>query len=188
MPQRLLVVLLLASPAAARAGPPDFDRDVAPLLAARCLDCHRGPKPKGGLDLSRKAGVLGGDGPVVVPGKPDESELWNRVAAEEMPPKKPLSDAEKRVLREWIAGGAKWGTDPIDPFRFTTPTRAGYDWWSLRPLKRPAVPEAVNRQPPPNPIDAFILAKLADKGLSPSQPADRHTLIRRVTFDLTGLP
>jgi hypothetical protein len=189
MPQRLLVVLLVVLPATARAAPPDFDREVAPLLAARCLDCHRGPKPKGGLDLSRKAGVLGGDAPAVVPGKPDESELWNRIATDEMPPKKPLSEGEKRVLREWIAGGAKWGTDPIDPFRFTTPTRAGYDWWSLRTLNRPPVPDVPHPRPRTlNPIDAFVLAKLGDKGLSLSPPADRRTLIRRVAFDLTGLP
>ncbi|MDB5311960.1 MAG: Planctomycete cytochrome, partial [Gemmataceae bacterium] len=192
MTRRLLVpFVLLVLPAALRAAPPDFDRQIAPLLAAHCLDCHRGPKPKGDLDLSRKAAVLG-DGKTtgaVVAGKPGESTLWERVAAGEMPPKKPLPEAEKKLLKEWIEGGAKWGTDPLDPFRFTTATRAGFDWWALQPVKRPAVPETRAAKPDGrNEIDRFVLAKLGEKGLTPSPPADRRTLIRRVTFDLTGLP
>ena len=182
MPRRLLIVALFLSPTFAVAAPPDFDKQIAPLLAARCLDCHRGAKPKGDLDLTRKAGVLGGDTPGVVPGKPDESELWKRIAANEMPPKKPLTDSEKQLLKEWIAGGAKWGSDPIDPFRFSTSSRAGYDWWSLQPIKRAAVPAGRDA------IDFFIQAKLSDRALSLSPPADKRTLIRRVTFDLTGLP
>jgi hypothetical protein len=176
-PLAILAVLLLAS--VAGAAPPDFDRQIAPLLASHCLDCHSGAKPKGKLDLSRKAGTA----EVVVAGKPADSPLWLRVSAGEMPPKKPLPDAEQRLLKEWIEGGAKWGSDPIDPFRFTTSTRAGYDWWALQPIKRPAVPKAAA-----NPIDAFILAKLSDNGLSLSPEADRRTLIRRVYFDLIGLP
>src|SRR5947209_13396514 len=84
---------------------PDFDRDVAPLLAERCLECHRGAKPKGGLDLSAvKTARAGGDsGEAIVPGKPADSLLWQRVEADEMPPKKPLPAAEKDVLRRWIA-------------------------------------------------------------------------------------
>ena len=103
---------------------PDFDRDIAPILASHCLDCHRGAKPKGDLDLSKKDAVLGKDGSVV-PGKLAESSLWERVASDEMPPKKPLAAAEKKLLKEWIEAGAKWGTDPIDPFRITTNTGAG---------------------------------------------------------------
>ena len=183
MPRPALGLVLVALlPTALAAAPPDFDREVAPVLAARCLDCHSGPKAKGKLDLSRKAGALAGDAPAVVPGKPDESELWKRVDAGEMPPKKPLPDAERKLLRDWIAAGAKWGTDPVDPFRFTSASRAGYDWWALRPLVRPAVPGTT-----PNPIDAFVQAKLRDKGLSPSPPADKRTLLRRVYHDLTGL-
>ncbi|HEX4609150.1 MAG TPA: DUF1549 domain-containing protein, partial [Urbifossiella sp.] len=170
----------LLAPAAA-AAPPDFDTVVAPLFASRCLDCHRGPAAKGGLDLSRRDAVTGKDG-AVVPGKLADSSLWERVAAGDMPPKKGLAAAERAVLKEWIEAGAKWGSDPIDPFRFTTATRAGYDWWALRPVARPKVPEFRN------PIDAFIHAKLREKGLSPSPPADRPTLIRRLAFDLTGLP
>ncbi|MBX9579454.1 MAG: DUF1549 domain-containing protein, partial [Gemmataceae bacterium] len=160
------------------AAPPDFDRQVAPVLASHCLPCHSGPKPKGDLDLSRKAGASA----AVVAGKPDDSTLWQRVAAGEMPPKKPLPEADRAVLKTWIESGAGWGTDPIDPFRFTTATRAGLDWWSLQPVKRPAVPRTRN------PIDHFVQDKLGDRGLSPSPPADKRTLLRRVTFDLIGLP
>ncbi|MBI3865125.1 MAG: DUF1549 domain-containing protein, partial [Planctomycetia bacterium] len=87
-----------------------------------------------------------------------------------------------------IAGGAKWGTDPIDPFRFTTELRAGYDWWSLQPVKRPALPEVSHKAWVRNPIDRFVLTGLAAKGLEPSRAADKRVLIRRLSFDLLGLP
>jgi hypothetical protein len=161
---------------AARDATQDFDRSIAPLLARRCLDCHSGPKPKGKLDLSRQAGaakVLGG-------------RFWEQVGDDEMPPKKPLPAAEKKLLREWIARGAPWGSDPIDPFRFTTAERAGYDWWALRPLETPALP--VPRRPARHPIDAFVLERLEAAKLEPSPPAERRALIRRLSFDLLGLP
>ncbi len=183
MPRLLALVALLVLTSRAPAAPPDFDKQIAPILASHCLDCHSGAKPKGKLDLSHKAGASA----AVVAGKPAASSLWERVAAGEMPPKKPLPDAEQKLLKEWIESGAKWGTDPIDPFRFTTSTRAGYDWWALQPIKRPPVP--VSREKASvNPLDNFVLAKLSDKGLSLSPEADRRTLIRRLYFDLTGLP
>jgi hypothetical protein len=166
---------------------PDFDRQIAPLLANRCLDCHSGHDPKGKLDLSTAAGVLRGgeSGPAIAAGKPDESPLWERVSAGDMPPQKPLPDSERALLKTWIESGAKWGDGPIDPYRFSTATRAGYDWWSLQPVR--------TSQPPAEPatdtpIDAFLLAKLRQHGLDFSPPADRRTLIRRLSFDLIGLP
>ncbi|HZL91732.1 MAG TPA: DUF1553 domain-containing protein [Pirellulaceae bacterium] len=172
---------------------PEFDRDVAPILATRCLDCHNSADKKGNLDLSRAdSAKAGGDsGAVLVAGKPDDSFLWQRIDAEEMPPKKPLPAKEREVLKSWIASGAKWGTSPIDPYRFTTASRAGYDWWSLQKLVRPKEPGVTNQESgvnSHNAIDAFIFAKLGEKGLTPSPLADKRTLIRRVTFDLTGLP
>ena len=177
-------MLLLADAAAGDA--PDFDRDIAPILASRCLDCHSSAEKKGGLNLSQvDSATAGGDsGAAIVAGKPDESYLWQRIDAEEMPPKKPLPAKERDVLKAWIAAGAKWGTSPIDPFRFTTTARGGYDWWSLQKLVRSEAP-GVRGQ---NAIDAFVRAKLIDKGLTFSPPADKRTLLRRVTFDLTGLP
>src|SRR3954470_9524332 len=102
-----LIALLVAAPLLT-AAPPNFDTEVAGLLVRRCAECHSGADPKGGLDLTRKADVLAADGPVV-PGKPDASKLWELVAAGKMPPKNPLPVAEKALLREWIAGGARWG-------------------------------------------------------------------------------
>ena len=115
----LPAVLFFATAASAA---PDFDRQIAPLLAARCAACHSGDDAKGDLDLTRKAAVVG---KAVVPGKLADSSLWQRVEAGEMPPKGGLPAAEKALLKEWIASGAGWGTDPIDPYSVTTSTRAG---------------------------------------------------------------
>src|SRR5262245_28802946 len=100
----------------------DFDSSIAPLFARRCLDCHGGARPKGGLNLETRAGVLKGGktNVAVTPGNPQESLLWEHVQSGHMPPKKPLPESEKVLLKDWIARGAPWGTDPIDPFRFTT--------------------------------------------------------------------
>src|SRR5262245_62124125 len=175
---------LLAALAVLPAATPTFDRDVAPLLVHRCLDCHSGAKPKGGLDLSRQKparAALAGD-------KPDATPLWQRVRDDEMPPKKPLSASEKALLKAWLDAGAPWGSDPIDTFRTTTTRRAGYDWWSLAPVRPSAIPDVKDTAWPRDPVDRFVLARLEAKGLTPSPEAARRTLIRRVTFDLTGLP
>src|SRR5262245_54297602 len=107
---------------------PDFDRDVAHILARRCLDWHNKAEQKGGLVLAEKAAALAGgeSGPVIAPGEADDSLFWQRIDNEEMPPKKPLPKGERAILRAWIATGAAWGSDPIDPFKFTTDARAGY--------------------------------------------------------------
>ncbi len=180
-------------PATARAGGDDagrFDTSVAPLLARRCLDCHSGPDPKGKLDLSHRATAMAGglSGVAVVAGRPDESWLWDQVNSDEMPPKSPLSPEEKAVIRDWIASGAPWGTDPIDPLQFSTKNRAGRDWWSLQPVRTPSPPEVADVHWGHSPIDRFVLRKLEAEGLSPQPEADRRTLIRRLRFDLTGLP
>jgi hypothetical protein len=186
----ILGLLIFAMPIPTLAQDRHFDQTVAPLLMERCIECHSGAKPKGSLDLTRKASAFKGgkSGPAVVAKNLDQSVLWQRVAAGEMPPKKPLPEKEKAILKAWIARGATWGTDPIDPFRVTTSRRAGYDWWSLQPVKRPALPSVKQKDWPRNPIDHFILAKLEAEGLTPSPEADARTLIRRLHFDLTGLP
>ena len=171
---------------------PDFDRTIAPILASRCLDCHNTAEHKGGLDLSQmKTAEAGGDsGKVLSPGKLEASLLWERIDKSEMPPKKPLPQNERAAIKAWISSGAKWGTSPIDPFKYTTATRAGYDWWSLQPLVPPDVPrpQTDNASWKKNPIDKFVLAKLQARDLAPSPQADRRTLIRRLYFDLIGLP
>jgi hypothetical protein len=192
----LVLVGLLALPVGAAAwadGPPpggDFDARIAPILARRCLDCHSGSDPKGKLDLSSRAAALRGgeSGAAVVPGKPDESALWERIDAEEMPPKSPLPEVEKAALRDWIARGAGWGTDPIDPYQATTSRRAGRDWWSLQPVRRPEPPRPSGAAWARTPIDAFVLRRLEEAGLEPAPETDRRSLVRRLSYDLTGLP
>ncbi len=168
----------------------DFDGRIAPILARRCLDCHSGSEPKGKLDLSNKGSALAGgkSGPAIIAGKLDESGLWERVQADEMPPKTPLPAAEKEALREWIAAGANWGTDPIDPYQVTTSRRAGRDWWSLQPVRRAQPPAVEHADWIRTPIDAFVLEKLKASALVPAPEAEKRQLIRRVCFDLTGLP
>ena len=184
------IVPLLACLLGSLGAGPDFDAKVAPLLARRCLDCHSGTDPKGKLDLSRHASaVKGGKGGIAIaPGKLDESLVWEKLEADEMPPKSPLSQEEKAVFKDWIITGAKWGTDPIDPFQVTTPRRAGRDWWSLQPVIRPETPVVRRDDWARTPIDSFVLQKLESNRLDPAPEADKRTLIRRLSFDLTGLP
>jgi hypothetical protein len=161
----------------------DFARDVRPILSDKCFLCH-GPdaghrKADLRLDQKEKAFAAGESGAVAIkPGKPDESELVRRILAddadERMPPassKKQLTDAEKKTLRDWIAQGAEWGGH----WAFTAPTR-------------PAVPTVKNQEWVKNPIDAFIMERLERQRLSPSPPADKRTLLRRLSLDLVGLP
>ena len=168
----------------------DFDHHIAPLIAQRCLTCHSGDAPKGKLDLSsRKLAMDGGESGIAIdPGKLATSLLWDYVDSDQMPPKKPLSALEKAQLRSWIENGAKWGTERIDPFRYSTDSRAGIDWWSLQPLRNTQPPVVVRPGWTENSIDAFVDAKRTEAGLTPFPEADKRALIRRLSFDLLGLP
>src|SRR5262249_15191751 len=148
----VFVALWILLPCLGRAD--DFDAVVAPLLARKCLGCHNATDKKGGLNLASAAAARAGgeSGAAIVPEKPEESLLWEKVSQNEMPPKKPLDDSEKKILERWIAGGAKWGTDPIDLFKYTSATRAGYDWWSLRTLQPPRLPDFTGETQIRNPI------------------------------------
>jgi len=169
---------------------PSFDQEIAPLLARRCLSCHDGSARKGELDLSRAAtAAKGGEsGPAVVSGQLAKSALWARVSADEMPPKQPLSADEKSLLKAWIEAGATWGVDPIDPFRYSSEQRAGYDWWSLQPVRSPKPPGVRQGDWVINDVDRFVLKTLEEHGLQPAGNAAPRALIRRLYFDLTGLP
>jgi mono/diheme cytochrome c family protein len=172
---------------AARAGAAFFEAKVRPVLAGSCLRCHGGKKQRGGLRLDSRAALLeGGEhGPAVVPGDPDNSLLVQAVrhAHEDvkMPPNKRLPDADVAALAAWVKGGAVWPEGAAAAqLREERP-------WAFRPLWQ--------GEPPPgpsgtsaNPIDRFIRARLREPGLQPAPRADQRTLIRRVTFDLTGLP
>ena len=172
----------------------DFDSRIAPLLAEHCLTCHNGNDKKGGLDLSSQSTALaGGDSGVVLkPGDLENSLLWQRITEQEMPPETPLPAQSQQLFRRWLSSGAQWGTDPIDPFRISTSHSAGYDWWSLQPIVRPEIPTRLLLQAAGvlvrTPIDCFVQTRLEDAGLAPSPEADRRTLIRRLSFDLHGLP
>lgn len=172
----------------------DFDREIAPILARACLHCHDSTSRKSGLDLSTLATTFAGgeQGPAVVAHHAVDSPLYQRVEADDMPPDGPLPETDKELLRRWIADGAKWGTDPIDPFRYSTALRAGYDWWAWQSLKRhsiPAIPPtAAHAAWGSNSIDAFVHAGLQQHGLQPSPMADGRALLRRLYLTLIGLP
>lgn len=167
----------------------DFDKRIAPILVSNCLECHIGSEPEGGLNLTELSLLLkGGDnGAAVVPGKLEDSLLWERVRSDEMPPEHPLGKQAKATLRQWIEGGAKWGSAPVDLFSITTDRRAGRDWWSLQPLQN-VTPPTVDSTWGHNSIDKFVYQNLVNNKLQPSPEADRRVLIRRLSYDLIGLP
>lgn len=168
-----------------------FQEQIEPVLVARCLECH-GSEKEGGLDLrSRASALVGGDsGAVIVPGQPEESWLLDRVADGEMPPDERLSNQQIAAFRRWIEQDVYYPDSPLDPYARTTERRAGHDWWSLQPLAKERPPDATAFPPRwrSHPIDRFVYSRLMEQGLSPSRRADRRSLIRRVTYDLTGLP
>jgi hypothetical protein len=164
----------------------DFARDVQPILAKHCLECHGPSQQKAKLRWDDRKSVLERKQPLVVAGKPGDSELIRLTVStdpdEMMPPKgERLSKEEVATLRQWIAEGASWpdevsGKDPR------------HAHWAYRNPVTPALPPLKNPDWARNPIDHFVLAKLEAEKLSPSPEADRYTLIRRVSLDLTGLP
>ena len=198
----LLTVLLsgfgVSPHAAAEETPaPRFESDIVPILEARCLKCHGDGKLEAGLDLRRRFLVLkGGDsGAGFVAEKPDDSLLIQKIMADEMPPKEEgrLDDKQKALLKRWVATGAKTVAEketPIDEAeqasRVSDEDRA---FWAFQPPQRPRVPQISNLKfEISNPIDSYLLAKLAEKGLSFNAEASKPVLLRRVTFDLLGLP
>jgi cytochrome c553 len=194
--RRLLTLAgLLAVPAAAAAADdPEafFEKKVRPVFATHCQNCHSAAagKTKGGLALDTRDGVrTGGDsGPVIVPGKPDESLLMKAVRHGDkklkMPPKGKLPDEMIADLERWVKLGAPDPREPAAAKAATKPVAAG-DHWAFRKPAKTAPPAA---GPGVGEIDQFLRAKLRDAGLKPSPEADRRTLARRLSFDLLGLP
>jgi hypothetical protein len=181
----------------AAAGLEFFEKSVRPLLVKRCYECHAKDDVDGGLNLDSKAGVLkGGDtGAVVVAGEPDKSLLIEAIRYQnrdlQMPPKSKLSAEEISVLEKWVRLGAP-DTRTETQEGGARPTgmtiEDGRKFWSLKPVSDPAVPSVQNTDWVQTPIDAFVLAKLEERKVQPAAPADKRTLLRRVTFDLIGLP
>ena len=158
-----------------------FDRDIRPLLSSRCFACH-GPDPESreaGLRLDQAHGDEGAIGIAIEPGSIDDSELWNRITTDDesmrMPPAeshlKPFSKKEQQLIRAWIESGADYE-----------------DFWAFAPPQRPGTPVVKDERWSEQPIDRFVLRKLEANGMSPAEEADPRTLVRRATFDLTGLP
>lgn len=163
-----------------------FEKHVRPVLVDKCFRCHGGQKDSGGLRVDSRAALLaGGDsGPALDLEHPSDSLLLLALRRDEsvsaMPPDEPLEDQQVAALETWIKNGAPW---PL-----TTPRFEAKGHWSFEPLTTPATPEVEQVHWPKNDIDAFVLARIEAAGKRPSATADRRTLIRRVTYDLTGLP
>jgi cytochrome c553 len=177
-----------------------FEANIRPVLFDTCGECHLDDE-KGDLRIDSRAALLKGgeNGPAIVPGAPEKSLLIQALRHEgdapKMPKKKPkLPDATIAAFVEWVKQGAPWPVSTAStpaapaakpPMVVTAEQRA---WWSFRPLTTPSSPDVKNTEWPKTDVDRFVLARLEREGLEPVRPADKRTLIRRATFDLTGLP
>jgi len=177
-----------------------FEKEVRPLLAAKCYECHGPDRQRGQLRVDGRQYLLTGgkSGPALEPGLPDESLLIRAVRRTDeklkMPPKAkpPLSPAEVDVLVQWVESGAPW--PQADPARRRSAeggrvvTAEDREHWAFRPLRRPAPPHVEGTSWLRGPVDRFVLARLEEQQLAPNPPADRRTLARRLYLDLVGLP
>ena len=176
-----------------------FEKKIRPLLVERCYECHsaESKKVKGGLRLDTRADLLkGGDtGPSLVPGDPDKSRIIVAVRYKnqdlQMPPKSPLKPEQVRDLEQWVKMGAP---DPREKAgakvagKRVINLEEGRKFWAFQPVVDPPIPRVKNAKWIQSPLDNFILAKLEEKKLRPEPAADKRTLLRRASFDLTGLP
>lgn len=197
-----LLYLLLAtvSPAATPQATADsiefFEAKIRPIFADHCYSCHSaGEKIKGGLHLDAPEKLLqGGDsGPAITPGNPDASLLIKAVRYADpdlqMPPKdKKLPAGQIALLEAWVKMGAPMPQDSNAPRLLTEVSVARTQHWAFQPVQKPTVPKVKQSRWVRTPVDSFILAQLEQKKLKPAPPADRRTLIRRLSYDLIGLP
>ncbi len=194
MRRALLPILVFAFDAHAAEDPAFFEQKVKPALEAKCVACHNPANLKGDFDMTTRATLLTGgeDGSALVPGKPEDSPIYalaisHTGAKPEMPKKgEALSADEAEALRTWIAAGAAWPEKLV----LKEKAKADKNFWSFQPVVRvePPLPNDAPAAWQSNPIDRFLFAKMKEQGLAPSPPADPRTLIRRATYDLTGLP
>jgi hypothetical protein len=176
-----------------------FEAEVKPILREHCFKCHGGKKAvKGGLRLTSRARVLkGGEtGPAAAPGEPAESLLVKAINYQEfeMPPTGKLPQAKIDILTKWVKLGLPWTPgDEVEPdeSEHDGPPPVNEEtkkFWSFQPVERSAPPEVKDADWVRNPIDAFVLKRLEEAGLSPASPAEKTALLRRAYYDLTGLP
>jgi hypothetical protein len=175
-----------------------FETKVRPLLAEHCYKCHADKKQRGSLRVDSRAALLqGGDqGPALVPGEPDKSLIVKAIRHDDkelkMPPSQKLAREHIATLTQWVQMGAPW---PSADKTAVTPRKADFQisdkdraHWAFQPVRRPALPKVKDQTWGALPIDAFILAGLEAKGLKPNPPASTQELVRRLYYDLTGLP
>lgn len=175
-----------------------FEKQIRPLLIEHCAKCHGPKKQEGGLNLSTRALLIqGGDsGPALVPGKAAETRIIHAVeygGELKMPPSGKLSADKIELLRRWVEQGAAWPND--SPLSREESSQRGFQvtekqqsWWAFQPIQDPRVPPVRQMTWPKNDLDGFVLAKLESNGMQPAPVADRLAWLRRVTFDMTGLP
>ena len=194
----LLPTFSLGVSTASPADPVEFYKStIRPLLAKHCYTCHTSTKMAGLRLDGREALLKGGQsGPAIAPGRADESLLIRAVSHTherlKMPPDGRLSDEQIESLKAWITAGAHFDTASTEPTQTASSDPVWKadqrEFWAFQPVKRPALPAVRDGAWTRSPIDYFVLAKLAEKGLQPAPPADKRTLLRRVTYDLIGLP
>ena len=173
-----------------------FEKNVRPVLAEKCYSCHGSKNQFASLRVDSRAALLKGSdkGAILVPGDPDKSRLIaaiNHVGGLKMPPTGKLPDKVLADFATWVKMGAPWPGAEAAPSELTFEQRiveARKTLWSLQPVRKPFPPKVADKTWAKSAVDRFVQAKLEAKGLRPSKPADRRTLIRRVSFDLTGLP
>ena len=171
-----------------------FETKVRPVLHDSCFACHNDKSQMGGIRLDSLAMMLKGNGgePIIVPGTPDKSILMHVIGYGDkikMPPSGKLKQADIDALTEWVRMGAPWpGIKKSDLLKGGEFSETARKHWSFQPIRKPKAPIVKNTAWIKTPIDQFILAKLEAKKLKPAPQADRRTLLRRASFDLTGLP
>jgi mono/diheme cytochrome c family protein len=183
-----------AAPPTTPQGVEFFEKNVRPLLVSKCQSCHGAKRQQGGLRLDSRAALLKGsdNGAVLEKGDPDKSSLLRAIRYEgdvQMPPKGKLPDEAIAHLTAWVKMGAPWPEDAVvKEGHSQSVAEVRRTHWAFQPVKKPNPPTVKNADWIKTPLDAFVLAKLEAKALQPSPMADRRTLIRRLTFDLHGLP
>ncbi len=196
LPAALAVVSIATSSLAKASDDEFFETKIRPLLAARCFECHGEKKQQGDVRLDQRAAVFedGPAGTLVVPSNPAESRLLQVIAHDpndtQMPPKGKLPPEEIALLTEWVNRGAAW-PESAKPQADATHADAGEpddEHWAFQPIAKPVPPDVKDAASVASPIDRFVIAKLEQNELSLSPQVDRRTLLRRVTFDLIGLP
>ena len=189
----LIWLLLTAAPVLAQS-PSDlefFEKQVRPLLVTSCSECHGDKKQSNDLRLDSREAILNGGerGAAIVPGKPEGSLLIQAVRQTgelAMPPDAKLTEKQVAVLEHWVEIGAPWPATDVAPMDQRAVAQRAH--WAFQRVRLPEVPSVKDVAWVRNPIDAFVLRELESRGLKPSPQADRRTLIRRVSYDLTGLP